>query len=456
MKNKTIVCIVLVVAVALAWYMGLSTVSSDSNGYENHLNAGKSFEKEQLYRKAIAEYEIALTYEDSLDLRIKIVEMNKKAIENGELSSDGNLVSMLLDTMSVYRKDPRAYEAACNYFYSVTDYDELSNALLAAQGNEVTSKALDDVKAKVRYLYERQHATYSDYIDLTNGYYVIQELGNHYSVTESFATVLSGCDFIAPYSADGHTVAKKNNKVFILSSDGVRQKYLPDNIESSSGIAEGNIACRIGDKYAYYNNQGEKVSKDYAYAGRFSYGVAAVQETSGKWILINKKFQPLSNATYEDIKLNTAEECVSGGMILAKSGGKYSIINVSYNADKPEAVSITANNSFKCDDCKLPIDAATGSNKGQVWFAFKLNNKWGYADASGKTMIEPKFADAKSFSNGFAAVSDGEKWDFINESGTVVLDLNLVNAGYFNSNGVCLVKFDNGYWVYIRMYFWNI
>lgn len=456
MDNKKLVCIGLAFALILSWYMGISNMGSDSNGYEVHLVQGNKYAEENLFRKAVAEYETALTFEDNLDLRLKISETYIKALENGELSSDGNLVSMLLETMTVYKDEPAAYETACNYFFKVTDYDELSNALLVAENYGVTSKDLDKVKANVRYLFERSYSSYSDFIDLTNGYYIIKEPGNCSAIREDFSTVLKGCEFIAPYSFDAHTVAKKNGKVFIIDSEGIRQKYLDDNVIACSGIANGNIACKIGDVYSYYNVQAEKVSGDYFYAGRFSNGIAAVQKEEGKWILINKNFEQITQNVYEDIKLNTAEECVAGGIILAKSNGKYNILNVIYNDDSPEDVSVKVNEKFSCDGCSLPVDATIGSNKGMVWFAFKQNGKWGYADTDGSVMIKPQFNGAKSFSNGFAAVSDGQTWDFIDESGVVVMDLGLTNANYFNSLGLCFVKFTDGFWNYLRMYFWQI
>lgn len=456
MNNKKIVCIALAAGIILSWYMGITNIGSDSNGYEVHLRQGNEYVSENLFRKAISEYESALTFEDKLDLRIKVCDTYIKALENGELSSDGNLMSMLLETMSVYKNEPIAYENACDYFYRVCDYDELSNALLTAENYGVTSKKLEEVKANVRYLFEKNYSNYADYIDLTNGYYIIKEDGNYYALSEGLTTVISGCEFIAPYSADSHTVAKKNGKVFILDSEGVRQKYLDDNVIACSGIANGCIACKIGDLYSYYNVMAEKISDDYFYAGRFCNGVAAVQKEEGKWILVNKEFKQLTDTVYDDIKLNSAEECVAGGIILAAKDGKYSILNVSYNDDSPEAVSVSVNKKFTCDNCVLPVDAVVGSNGGQVWFAYKRDGKWGYADAKGETKIEPQFNGAKSFSNGFAAVSDGQTWDFINEAGEAVMDLGLTNAGHFNSQGICLVKFTDGFWKSIRMYFWQI
>jgi len=55
-------------------------------------------------------------------------------------------------------------------------------------------------------------------------------------------------------------------------------------------------------------------------------------------------------------------------------------------------------------------------------------NKWGYIDATGQWAIEPQYADAKTFSEGLAAVSlKGDKYGFIDKSGKMVIpDTNFV------------------------------
>jgi hypothetical protein len=36
--------------------------------------------------------------------------------------------------------------------------------------------------------------------------------------------------------------------------------------------------------------------------------------------------------------------------------------------------------------------------------------------------VQPKYEDAQSFSNGFAAVKDKGKWGYVDKTGTVVID----------------------------------
>lgn len=459
MDNKKIICLVVVIGIALSWYMGINNAISETGNYKSYVRAAENYAEEKLYGKAIIEYKTALTYKETMDIRLRIIELYRAAFEMGEITTDGNLVAMILETMSIYKDKAEAYEVACDYFSSVMDYDELTNAIGMAEKNRISSKKIEEIKANVRYLYERAFSTFSQPVNITNGYYLIKDKDAEYSLNLVYDVHAQDQLFVAPYSADGMTVLKAlDNKVFIISNDGTRQKYLDENIIASSGMNDGRIACKIGETWAYYNYQGEKMSGDYVYAGRFSYGVAAVQTEAGKWQLINTKFEPLTDVVYEDIKLNSAEECASSNVILAKSNGKYNLLTIKgYNADSPEKVSLEVAKKFSCIDCDLPTDPQINLNYGEVWFAFKdeATQKWGFADCEGKIKIEPKFAEARSFSNGYAAVKDNDVWNFADTAGNTVIITNATDVGYFNPNGYCMLQFDNGYWTYIRMYFWE-
>lgn len=458
MNNKKIICIVVALGVALSWYMGITNALSENSGYDAFIRTAKEYESEQLYGKAISDYKSALTYEDTLELRLKIIEMYKAGIQIGEVTSDGNLVAMLLDTMTVYHDRDAAYEAACEYFYSILNYDELINALKLSEKNGIGSSKIKEIRSQVRYLYEKGFSHFSEPVNLTNGYYIIKDIDNHYSINHELDTHVQDCEFVTPYSADGLTVVRKAGKVFIMNTEGIRQKYLDEKIVASSGISDGKIACKVGDKWAYYNTDGEKISADYIYASRFSYGVAAVQTEAGKWQLVNLEFKPLTDTVFEDVKLNSAEECAAGNVVLAKTNGKYNLIKVKdYAVEAPLKVTLETVKDFSCIDCDTPVDPIINGNKGEVWFAFKeeASQKWGFADCEGKITISPSFVQAKSFSNGYAAVYDGKVWNYANAEGNVVINTNVTGAGYFNPYGYCMVQFEGGFWTYIRMYLWE-
>jgi len=78
---------------------------------------------------------------------------------------------------------------------------------------------------------------------------------------------------------------------------------------------------------------------------------------------------------------------------------------------------------------------------------------WGYADESGKIIIKPQFSKALPFSEGLAAVAIKEnysdKWGFIDKTGKIVVPAILKNFPSSFSDGLAVIKTDNGKMAYI-------
>ncbi|MBK1973378.1 WG repeat-containing protein [Campylobacter sp. TTU-622] len=67
---------------------------------------------------------------------------------------------------------------------------------------------------------------------------------------------------------------------------------------------------------------------------------------------------------------------------------------------------------------------------------FKLNNKWGFIDKNGKIAIEPKFDDIWDFKEGLARVKLNGKWGVIDKNGKIIIepkyDILLLKRYYLN------------------------
>lgn len=72
---------------------------------------------------------------------------------------------------------------------------------------------------------------------------------------------------------------------------------------------------------------------------------------------------------------------------------------------------------------------------------------FGYINKSGEYVIEPKFKNAKSFSDGLAAAEQDDQWGFINASGEWAIEPQFEKVKYFNS-GIAMANKD-GEWQYI-------
>jgi hypothetical protein len=78
--------------------------------------------------------------------------------------------------------------------------------------------------------------------------------------------------------------------------------------------------------------------------------------------------------------------------------------------------------------------------------AISRDGKWGYADGA-NIVISPQFDDASPFSEGLAAVREGDSWHFVDENGNRANDRDFVDVKSF-AEGLAAVKLG-GLWGYI-------
>lgn len=58
------------------------------------------------------------------------------------------------------------------------------------------------------------------------------------------------------------------------------------------------------------------------------------------------------------------------------------------------------------------------------------NNRWGYMDITGKTVIQPRFSAAKPFEDGLAKIKTGDDWGYIDRTGKIIVKPQFNDAGY--------------------------
>ncbi|MDD5585129.1 MAG: WG repeat-containing protein, partial [Candidatus Omnitrophica bacterium] len=77
--------------------------------------------------------------------------------------------------------------------------------------------------------------------------------------------------------------------------------------------------------------------------------------------------------------------------------------------------------------------------------AVKVNQQWGYIDMTGKLAIEPRYDDAEPFSDGRALVKENGKYGYLDPSGAVAIEPRFFDKTYSFANGLALVKMNNKY-----------
>ncbi len=183
---------------------------------------------------------------------------------------------------------------------------------------------------------------------------------------------------------------------------------------------EGLASVKIGDKYGFINKKGEIVIEPkFDEAGIFSQGLALV-EVDDKRGYINKMGEFIILPQF-----NAAGLYFSEGLSLVKSGGtgegdsldggKYGFID--------ETGKMVIKERF--DHAWAFAEGLACVNiDGELKGYRIVGGKWSYIDRTGELAMSlmAGFEEAKSFSEGLAAVRAGDKWGFINNTGEFVIE----------------------------------
>ena len=448
MKNNKVLIIIGVILVnILVIFMIAQSFMGKETEYDIALREARAYSEKELCSKAMEKYNKALIEEDTLALRIEMLDVYEKGMEIGEFRETYDIFTFAEETVETYREDPAAYERVSDLYMKNGKYEECANILMEARKLFVTSEKIEEYREAVRYKYVKNFSMFNGILPAYDGMYVAQNEEIFRYLTETGSGAFDGSYKFASGFSEGYAFVTQESpdgtlRSFIIDKNGQRQTYF-DGIDESSGFgrvtnSEGIItgyllACKSGDKYGYYDGQGEKKFGEYAFAGRFRNNVAAVMIEEGKWQLIGVDGKPVTDTVFEDVILNEYDECAPKGLIFAKSNGEYRLYNT-----KAEPIG-----KFTCDYAKAFVDG---------FAAFQKDGVWGFVDSEGKVVIEPQFEDAKSFSNGLGGALGFEGWTLIKSTGESVTDETFEDVDYLNASGVCFIK-QNGYWSSIRMYY---
>ncbi len=449
-NNKILIIIGILLLNVLVIYMISQSFLGKASEYEKTVKAARDYAEQELCSKSIAKYEEALVTEDSVALRLEMIDVYEKGIDIGEFTKTYDIFASVVDLTETYREDIRIYERVCDILIKYEKYEECANVLMKARDFNLKSDKLSAALEEVRYRYTKFYAMYTDLLPVFEGRYTVALDNNYRFITDEASTDIKGAFIYASSFSEGYAFVKDirvdgTEKAFLIDKEGQRQVYF-DGVESSSGVGRavdkngntvGLLSCKIGDKYKYYDVNAKEAFGEYAFAGRFRNNVAAVMEEEGKWKLINGAGKEVTDTVFADVVLNEFDECAPKGYIIAKESDKYHIYDLTAEGK------LVRVGDFECDGAKAFVDE---------YAAFKSGDLWGFVGTDGKIIIEAQYEDAKSFSNGMGAIKAGAYWKFINAKNEVVVEDDFEDCDYLNSKGICFVK-EDGYWSYLKFYY---
>lgn len=231
------------------------------------------------------------------------------------------------------------------------------------------------------------------------------------------------------------------------------------------------VALQSDHKVVSLNMRNQKISifeMPVNKIGNLSQDKISLQLMSGKWIIANSNL--ISNNTeYDDIGT------VANSAVAVKVADKWGVISLNNKIIVPYEYDEIINNELgQCyfqnavfakngDTIYLIVDGKIHSGTYEDahpftddgWAAVKKNGKWGFIDKSGELMIDYQFENALSFSQNLAATQIAsqaggtEFWGYINIYGKSVIEPKFLKAKSF-TNGNAPVLTELG-WQFITL-----
>lgn len=261
---------------------------------------------------------------------------------------------------------------------------------------------------------------------------------------------------------DGHSLLEtQSERSKFLYYDAETGELLGSVVAKETGdYGEGLIPAREGEKWGFHDGKDWKVEPQFEAAGKFSGGLAPVK-IEGKWGYTDKDGTLKIPADYE------AARAFSGKLAPVKQGGKWGLIATDGSVKLPfahsEITPLSEAGYFRAgqrDDGTTAFALISPSGEELTKFdyldiqpfaeglaAAKINDRktadqrYGYLDQRGKTVIGHEYQEVQAFSEGFAWVNllRNGKWSLIDKSGEVLLKARYRSATPF-SGGLSVVE----------------
>lgn len=259
---------------------------------------------------------------------------------------------------------------------------------------------------------------------------------NLYGYMDETGKVVIKPTFKSVYSIfpKGIGCVKKDEKYIFIDKQG--NQLFNQAFDYASYFGEEGLApVKMGKKYGFIDMNGKLVIPyQYDEVLSFEYGLCSVQKGE-KWYIIDKTGKEIFSAKCGFLTILT-KNLFSVSITDTEGIIRYGVIN-------------------KQNKEVLPViyDVIGGYSEGL--FAVKLNNKWGFADTTGRIVIPLQYEDrmmdvgysnfeALEFQDGIAIMPKGDnEWIFINKTGKPLMNGKLyLQANKFN-HGLSYVCIQN-------------
>lgn len=414
-KNLSMVMIILL---GLAWYVTLSTWLGNEKKYNDIVAEARRLEEKGLYLDAIAQYEEAKGVKgETLALEEYIAD---DYLAMGDYKEYRKKLNAIISEYGPVERDvEKLYEFTKEYLSEDSVIDLVSDLYEKYPDSGMVQGYYDMEKGK----YVERTCAYERIYDFSGAYAVYMQDGKKGLVGPDGKVVVEAVyDEIEFDGKDTQSIpVKDGNSCFFINQKGYKTDMPEETYTSLGIISQSRIVAGKGGKYGYLDkNFKEKTEFVYDDATPIYEGIGAVRQ-GGKWALINKNGETVTEFVFDEVVQNSKGICSVNKRIAVRQGDAFFFVN-----EKGERVSGQDYEAVRA----LEADAMC---------AVCLEGKWGYIDKDENLKIACSYEDAKSFTNGYAAVKKNGIWGYIDENNYMAIPAVFDDAGLMTEKGVAPV-----------------
>lgn len=438
-STKTITIIAIVTLLAISWVSIFSSAIKQFAVLSDLTSKAEQSVELGLYEQAIEYYNDALKERKSKKYYNRMKEIYDVFYKEEKTSYvRTHFIDDMLSATDAYPKEELYWNTVIRLYMDNKEYRDAYSTAKKALNMGASDEQLDKYYKELMYMEKVEYKVYSDVFTALNGYNTVSTGSQWYVINDKGEEVTEQYAYVGLINDEGHGIYNTGKEVRLLDKDQiVRSRFGELKIDEAGYYSESSqcFPARVGEKWVYVRKDGSKLKGEFDVAGSFYNGEAVVC-SDGKWSIINDDGNLKELDKFSDIKLDLYGCHIQGDVIIAKENNKYHLYDKEFKQI----------GKFECDD----IDICINNNL----IAFKSGSKWGFVDTSGKVIVEPKYTQAKSFSNKYAAVcGDNGLWGFVNDKYELVIGNKYMDAYYFTPGESCFISKDEGTYQLMRFMF---
>lgn len=429
-KNLSIAMLILL---GMAWYITLSTWLGNEKKYNNIVAEAQRFESKGLYLEAISQYEEAKRIKGELLILDEYIADDYLALK--EYKEYRKKLNAIIAAYGPVEQDViKLYEFTRDYFSEDSVIELVSDLYERYPDSEIVKNYYNGVKG----IYVEKTCVYDRIYDFSGNYAVCEQKGKKGVIGLDGKTVIDAVyDAIEFDDKNLQNIAVKDGAdCFYINQQGHKTKVPEEPYTSMGMISQSRIVAQKNGKYGYLDQRFvEKTDFVYDDATPFYKSVGAVRK-GDKWALINRRGELITEFVFDEVVQNSKGICSVNQMIAVRQGSAFFFVN-----EEGERVSGNDYEAVKAFETDEPC-------------AVCVNGKWGYIDQSEQMIIECSYEDARSFTNGYAAVRQNGIWGYIDTEDFMAVVPVFDDAGLMTEEGVAPVSHGST-WTLIQLKIMN-